>query len=94
MNKYITITNKSQYLNNKNGEFTADIYDLELNDKYKVAISEFIYTNKIKIYNGIVELKLITHTNETDEYINHKKKYKYFNQKVCSFNVNLLWYYQ
>jgi len=54
MNKFITLTNKNTYENNKNGFFITDVEQLEFNKKHQIALTEFIYVNKIKYNLGII----------------------------------------
>jgi hypothetical protein len=88
MDKYITISNKNQYITNKNGEFTADIVNLELNKKYKLGVSEFIYSNKNKINLGTFNLDIVTHTKSSNEYINHQNFMSQNNRKIKSLSRN------
>ena len=90
MDKYITISNKNQYITNKNGEFTADILNLELNKKYKLGVSEFIYSNKNKINLGTFNLDIVTHTKSSNEYINHQNFMSQNNRNIKSLSNEII----
>ena len=71
MDKYITLTNNNKYKNNTNTEFFSDVPLFEIKKKCKVSINELFYTNKIKINLDTLELKIITHSKDTKEFIEH-----------------------
>lgn len=71
MDKYITLTNNKKYRSNTNSEFLTDVPLFEIKNKCKLSINEIFYTNNIKINLDTIEIKIITHSKETTEYIDH-----------------------
>jgi len=73
MDKYITLANNNKYKNNTNSEFLCDVPLFDIKNKCKISINEITYTNNIKINLENIELKIITHTKDTIEFIDHIK---------------------
>lgn len=68
MNKFISLSNTDKfYTLNTNGCFVTNIDQLVLKKKYKVALTDFIYTNDLEILLGNIKIALSNITDEEND---------------------------
>jgi hypothetical protein len=70
--KFLIISNEI----NKNNNFTSDIQLINIDKSYRVALTDFHYSNKIKHFQG--NLKITLANSSTNEIKSHENKMQEF----------------
>ena len=74
--KFLIISNKIEDEINKNNNFTSDIQPINIDKSYRVALTDFHYSNKIKHFQG--NLKITLANSSTNEIKSHENKMQEF----------------